>query len=73
MNLSSGEFKPLYDINISNATKNGETVEFQVETNRNNDDDRTIVRRVFEDFAWFLHCLQSQDNVVGIIVRNHIL
>ena len=40
---------------------------------QNNDDDRTIVRRVFEDFAWFLHCLQSQDNVVGIIVRNHIL
>ena len=27
-----------------------------------------VVIRLHEDFAWFLHCLQSQDNVLGVIV-----
>lgn len=69
MSNSVGEFRPLYSIKVASATKNGETLEFQIQTSRINDgeSDTSLVARVFEDFAWFLHCLQSQDNVISVI------
>jgi len=65
---SSMKFSPLYVIKVPSATKSGETLEFLVETKRQSDTaDACVVSRVYEDFAWFLHCLQSMDNVTSII------
>jgi len=62
-----GEFSPLYDIEVPVATKTGETLEFLVKTIRKSNEESSTVTRVYEDFAWFLHCLNSQDNVTSVI------
>ncbi|CAK8684121.1 unnamed protein product [Clavelina lepadiformis] len=61
------QFRPLYSVKVPNAAKNGEVVEFFVETLKDGDERALVVIRVHDDFVWLLHCLKTQDNVTGII------
>nr|CAB3266465.1 sorting nexin-5 [Phallusia mammillata] len=60
-------FKPVFSSKVPNAAKNGENVEFFVESTKNGSERATVVIRVHEDFVWLLHCLKTQDNVTSII------
>nr|XP_002121301.1 sorting nexin-5 [Ciona intestinalis] len=61
------QFQPQFTVKVISAAKNGEVVEFFVESTKNGEERANVVIRVHEDFVWLLHCLQTMENVASVI------
>ena len=44
-------------------------ISFQIRTGEESDERGHIVVREFEDFVWLDHCLKTQNDISGVIVR----
>jgi hypothetical protein len=44
-------------------------IPFQIRTGEESDERGHIVVREFEDFVWLDHCLKTQNDISGVIVR----
>ncbi|XP_071810381.1 sorting nexin-6-like isoform X2 [Asterias amurensis] len=62
-------FDPWYHVRVTGATKNGESVNFDIETKKLEESGKeTTVQRVYEDFEWLQHCLATDSDVGGVIM-----
>lgn len=62
-------FEPWYQVSVTDATKNGESIIFKIKTQKLEEDGTEVtVERVYEDFEWLQHCLFTDNEIGGIIV-----
>uniref|UniRef100_H2ZHI7 PX domain-containing protein n=1 Tax=Ciona savignyi TaxID=51511 RepID=H2ZHI7_CIOSA len=61
------QFQPPFTVKVLSAAKNGEVVEFFVESTKIAEERANVVIRQHEDFVWLLHCLQTMENVTSVI------
>ena len=61
-------FSPSFTVQVTDAVKDGETLQFTIMSTRIGEENGAVVTRVFEDLEWLHHCLVTQNNVDGIIV-----
>ncbi|XP_050417813.2 sorting nexin-6 [Patella vulgata] len=61
-------FTPLFTACLSDAVKDGDTLQFTVMATRAGEETGTIVNRQYEDIEWLHHCLTTQNNVDGVII-----
>ncbi|XP_030828347.1 sorting nexin-5 isoform X3 [Strongylocentrotus purpuratus] len=66
---SATPFDPWYQVNVCDATKNGEAIIFKIKTLKLEEDGTEVtVERVYDDFEWLQHCLTTDNDIGGIIV-----
>ncbi|XP_071486770.1 sorting nexin-5-like [Diadema antillarum] len=66
---SAVPFEPWYQVTISDATKNGENINFKIKTLKLEEDQTEVtVERIYEDFEWLQHCLSTDNDIGGIIM-----
>jgi len=63
-------FQPRFVVKVTEPVKNGDIVNYTVKTTKVSDGSDCSVSRQYEDFEFLHHCLISQNNTDGIIVRS---
>ncbi|XP_041357447.1 sorting nexin-6-like [Gigantopelta aegis] len=61
-------FSPVFLVQVSDAVKDGDTLQFTIMVTRVGEENGAVVTRVFEDLEWLHHCLITQNSVDGLIV-----
>ncbi|KAL5012840.1 hypothetical protein ScPMuIL_011391 [Solemya velum] len=62
-------FKTLYYVTVSDAVKNGDSLQFTVQTTKADTNERLqTCTRQFEDVEWLQHCIITSSDVSGLII-----
>ncbi|XP_065066997.1 sorting nexin-5-like isoform X2 [Rhopilema esculentum] len=71
-NADTEQEKPFinYDVDVLDASKDGEAVTFTIQTKTEEDDSEkgVVVLRQYEDFEYLSHCLAAHNDILSVVV-----